>query len=181
VPELPYQYVGAPRRFFYLLLRGGVVTLVGLAGSATLRGEGAAVVGVVRDAAGAPVAGASVEPRGKERALPPLVTGGDGSFAFDPLGESGGTLTVRAPGFASASRPWSAADAGGLAIVLDRQGPTEAVTVTASRGEARLGDTAARVTVFDRDALRTTAAPTIDDTLRQVPGFTLFRRSTACP
>ncbi len=133
--------------------------------------------GVVRDSAGAPVPGASVEPRGGKRVFPPVVTGSDGFFAFDPLGETGGVVVVRAPGFANAERPWSAAATEPLSIVLDAAGPREVVTVTAARGETRLGDTAARVTIFGRDELRATAAPTLDDALRQVPGFTLFRRS----
>lgn len=40
-----------------------------------------------------------------------------------------------------------------------------------------LGDTAEDVDVVTRRALQTTASPAIDDALRQVPGFTLFRRT----
>jgi outer membrane receptor protein involved in Fe transport len=53
----------------------------------------------------------------------------------------------------------------------------EAITVTATRTEERLGETAASVTVLGRQELETTAAVTLDDALRQVPGFTLFRRT----
>jgi outer membrane receptor protein involved in Fe transport len=52
-----------------------------------------------------------------------------------------------------------------------------AITVTATRTEARLADTPASVVVLNRAALESTAAATLDDTLRQVPGFTLFRRA----
>ena len=51
------------------------------------------------------------------------------------------------------------------------------ITVTATRTPARLGDTAASVTVLSAEELAATAAPTLDDALRQVPGFSLFRRS----
>jgi outer membrane receptor protein involved in Fe transport len=54
---------------------------------------------------------------------------------------------------------------------------TEELTVTATRTERRLGDTAASVAVLSSADLRATAAPTLDDALRQVPGFSLFRRS----
>jgi outer membrane receptor protein involved in Fe transport len=54
---------------------------------------------------------------------------------------------------------------------------TEEVTVTATRTERRLGDTAASVAVLSPADLQATAAPTVDDALRQVPGFSLFRRS----
>ncbi|MGZ7078773.1 MAG: TonB-dependent receptor plug domain-containing protein, partial [Thermoanaerobaculia bacterium] len=53
----------------------------------------------------------------------------------------------------------------------------ETITVTATRTPAPLGDTAASVAVISQQALATTAAATVDDALRQVPGFTLFRRS----
>jgi iron complex outermembrane recepter protein len=49
--------------------------------------------------------------------------------------------------------------------------------VTASRGEARVADTPASVAVVPRAALDATAAPAVDDALRQVVGFSLFRRS----
>src|SRR6059036_3423495 len=51
------------------------------------------------------------------------------------------------------------------------------ITVTATRKETRLSDTPASVVVVDREALARTASPTADDALRQVPGFTLFRRA----
>src|SRR5437762_13234156 len=49
--------------------------------------------------------------------------------------------------------------------------------VTASRTETRVSDTAASVAVLSNEDLSTTAALTVDDALRQIPGFSLFRRS----
>ena len=50
--------------------------------------------------------------------------------------------------------------------------------VTATQTKTRLSDTPASVVVITRQAtMQTTAASTTDDALRQVPGFTLFRRS----
>lgn len=54
---------------------------------------------------------------------------------------------------------------------------SDELTVTATRTERRLGDTAASVVVLSTEELAATAAPTVDDALRQVPGFSLFRRS----
>src|SRR5258706_8160204 len=51
------------------------------------------------------------------------------------------------------------------------------ITVTATRRETRLSDTPASVVVLSRETLASTAAATVDDALRQVPGFTLFRRA----
>jgi outer membrane receptor protein involved in Fe transport len=54
---------------------------------------------------------------------------------------------------------------------------SDEVTVTATRTEQRLGDTAASVVVLSSKELAASAAPTVDDALRQVPGFSLFRRA----
>lgn len=71
-----------------------------------------------------------------------------------------------------------------LALALQTSPPTEPaaevtdeVTVTATRTERRLADTAASVVVLSSEELEATAAGTVDDALRQVPGFSLFRRS----
>ncbi len=54
---------------------------------------------------------------------------------------------------------------------------SDEVTVTATRTEQRLGETASSVVVLSSEELAATAAGTVDDALRQVPGFSLFRRS----
>ena len=53
------------------------------------------------------------------------------------------------------------------------------VVVTATRMERRLEDVAADVTVLTRADIEQSAAQTVDDFLRQVPGFNLFRRSSS--
>ncbi len=53
----------------------------------------------------------------------------------------------------------------------------EEVTVTAERRTERVSDTVASVSIVSGDDLRAAAALTLDDALRQVPGFSLFRRS----
>jgi outer membrane receptor protein involved in Fe transport len=136
------------------------------------------ISGVVRSVEGAPIAGAEVRVLSGGQPLAEVIAAVDGTFAFEPpAGQREGTLVIRAAGFAVAERPWSIEAQGPIAIVLARTRLREDVTVTASRGETRLGDTAARVIVMGEDDLRGTAAPTLDDALRQVPGFSLFRRS----
>ena len=63
-----------------------------------------------------------------------------------------------------------------LAFIL-AQTVSQEITVTATRTETRIADTPASVVVLSGDALDSTAAPTLDDALRQVAGFTLFRRT----
>lgn len=67
-----------------------------------------------------------------------------------------------------------------LAILLSADANAQLrdeITVTASRSRTRVAETPASVVVLSDDALEATAAPTLDDALRQVAGFTLFRRS----
>jgi outer membrane receptor protein involved in Fe transport len=53
----------------------------------------------------------------------------------------------------------------------------EELTVTAARAPTRIADTPASVAVLPQAALRVTASGFLDDALRQVVGFSLFRRT----
>src|SRR5438093_2564311 len=55
----------------------------------------------------------------------------------------------------------------------------EPVVVTVTRIEQKAGDAPASVTVLTRDDIQHSASQTVDDILRQVPGFSLFRRSSS--
>ena len=55
----------------------------------------------------------------------------------------------------------------------------EQVVVTATRTEQRLKDVPANVTVLTKEDIKQSAAQTVDDLLRQIPGFSLFRRSSS--
>ena len=138
--------------------------------------EAQLVSGRVVGPSGGPIAGAEVRPSSTAGALPAVVTDQDGAFAFSPGLVREGRLVVRAPGFGEREVSWSVAAVEPLTIALAAS-RVEEVTVTASRGPTRLEDTASRVVVLSRDAIAATPALTVDDALRQVPGFSLFRRS----
>jgi outer membrane receptor protein involved in Fe transport len=53
------------------------------------------------------------------------------------------------------------------------------VVVTVTRFEQRVEEAPAAVTVITREDLRQSASQTVDDLLRQVPGFSLFRRTSS--
>lgn len=55
----------------------------------------------------------------------------------------------------------------------------ETVIVTATRLPERLGESVTLASVVDRRSLDRSPSLTLDDTLRQVPGFSLFRRSSS--
>ena len=136
------------------------------------------LAGVVKDQSGAPVAGARVSLHaGKYQSS--QSTGADGRFDFRNLPSPAGELSIEAQGFAPVKRPWKAPPAGRmtLAIILKPAPLTQQVTVTASKVAMPLSKTSADVRIVGRRELASTAAVTLDGALRQVPGFTLFRRT----
>lgn len=136
------------------------------------------VEGVVTDQAGAPISGAEVSFNSKAFTAT-QTTNTEGQFVFAAVSSDKGTLAVRARGFAAVDRAWSADDttAARLNITLAPAPVSEEITVTAERTQTRVSDTAASVVVLSTEDISTTAALTLDDALRQVPGFSLFRRS----
>ena len=55
----------------------------------------------------------------------------------------------------------------------------ETVTVTPSRSEERLGNIPASINILDREDIRNSPAVVADDVLRQIPTFSLFRRTSS--
>lgn len=138
--------------------------------------------GVVVDENGSPVAGASVTlstSEGGGMLIDSEKTDAEGRFVFHGLPPRVFQLNVTAEGFGKFERTWKEGEWKGeaLRVVLAPPALSEQVTVTASRAETRLGETAASVVVLSSDELESTAALTPDDALRQVPGFQLFRRT----
>lgn len=127
--------------------------------------------GKVVDSTGAAIVGARVELAGTD---PPraAITDKTGRFFFGGAPFMG-PLRVSAAGFATRDVVLNAAE---MEIVLVPAAAAE-VTVTASRTEATLMDVPASVNVLDSKELRATPALAVDDALRQVPGFSLFRRT----
>lgn len=138
----------------------------------------APVTGVVRDSAGGVVPGAIVIARTSAGSEQRTVTGLDGRFTISlptPF-----DLTIRVGGFAEHTQAIAAPTAGTpLEIVLIPGGISQQVTVTATRGEQRLGDVPASMTVLNREEIRQSPAIMADDLLRQLPQFSLFRRSSS--
>jgi outer membrane receptor protein involved in Fe transport len=138
------------------------------------------ISGLVLDASGRVVPGAMVIVQPASGAARQSVTGPDGRFTVDAPGTPGAELIVRAGGFAESRQTLqSAAGQGTLEIVLSPAGVSETVTVTATRGEQRTGDLPASVSVLTRDDIRQSPAVVADDVLREVPTFSLFRRTSS--
>lgn len=140
------------------------------------------IEGVVLDQNGSAVDGAVVLVSASALKIQ-AKTDDNGRFRFDFAPIAILTLKVTAKGFAQFERKVDTRvsrtieDVTNLRIVLTTASVSEQVTVAATRTETRIGETAASVVALDPEDLKTTAALTLDDALRQVPGFSLFRRS----
>jgi outer membrane cobalamin receptor len=133
--------------------------------------EAARVAGIVVDASGAPVAGARVT-----AGTATVTTGDQGTFELTtPDGAT--EITATADGFAPVTMT-VAGDSDNARLILRPAPLVDAVLVTASRGAARLS-TPSATTVVTSAELLTSAAGSLDDALRNTPGFSLFRRSSS--
>ncbi len=141
--------------------------------------EAGAVTGTVRDSGGGIVSGASIVVRvsGSEQRT---VTGPDGRFTASAPAAAEVSIVVRAAGFAE-TRQTIAPGARRLNvdIVVAPATVTEAVTVTATRSERRTGDVPASVSLLVREDIKQSPAMVADDVLRQIPTFSLFRRTSS--
>lgn len=135
------------------------------------------VTGTVEDPAGRPVPVAIVtfSSPGQEAKAP---TDTEGRFRVDWEGPAVVRVSAEARGFAERRQTVRLDEhREGLRIVLSPAAFAEQVTVTAAGREAPVGETAQSVTLLTGEELLSTAAPTLDDALRQVAGFSLFRRT----
>jgi outer membrane receptor protein involved in Fe transport len=129
----------------------------------------ATVTGTVVDATGDPVSEAQIL-SGSGDLL--ATTGADGKFSIPA---DAGTVSIEATHFAPAT------------MTIGRQAPLriqlvhpfENVTVTAYRSPLSSLDSPASTRILDTQTLRTAASLPLDDKLRTVPGFELFRRSSS--
>jgi outer membrane receptor protein involved in Fe transport len=162
---------------------GLVIAVVGLLALSTpassqKKSQALVIEGVVVDPNGDPVP-AAVITYSASALTTPVSTDNDGHFRFEALSTVSALLTIKANSFATTERKIYPATerVTGLRIVLSPALISAQVTISATRTESRLSETAASVVVVNSNDLKTTAAITLDDALRQVAGFSLFRRS----
>ncbi|MGB6875336.1 MAG: carboxypeptidase regulatory-like domain-containing protein [Candidatus Acidiferrales bacterium] len=138
------------------------------------------VEGVVHDATGASVAGAQVELRTDSYSAK-TTTSATGMFSFENVSGSSGTIIATAPGFKETQQSWNATSgtAVQLVIVLQPASVNQEVLVTAARTSTPIGQTPISDIQLTNTDLAATPALTLDDALRQVPGFSLFRRNSS--
>jgi outer membrane receptor protein involved in Fe transport len=135
------------------------------------------VTGFVRDSTGAAISGASVVLR-SAHSEKTAISGADGAFSFSGVTDSSGIIQISASGFAATKENWTA-DSGSLTVVLRPAGPNESIVVSASRSAMRLSEVPGSAILLSAADIAANPALTLDDVLRQVPGFSLFRRSSS--
>ncbi len=96
-----------------------------------------------------------------------------GEFTCEMNFEGNFLLTVRAEGFSILRQNFDNVQdfTKEYVLTLSPESLNEKVVVTANRTETRIGETAASVVSLSKLEIQTSAAPTVDDVLRQVPGF----------
>jgi outer membrane receptor protein involved in Fe transport len=129
--------------------------------------------GVVLDSTGAAVAGAEITV-GSSAGTARTLSSADGHFGIDNVTPPA-TVSVRSAGFTAQTSTWSGN--GEIKIVMRPEPVQQQVVVTATRTEAALGEVSASVSRISAEELRAAPELMLDQVLRQVPGFSLFRRS----
>ncbi len=106
----------------------------------------------------------------------------EGKFSFAELPAGKYLLRAEAAGFQPAAREVVlTADAASatLVVTLKVLAMSETVVVTETGTAEQLGDLPAHVTVLSAEEVSRSAALTVDDFLKRVPSFSLFRRSSS--
>jgi outer membrane receptor protein involved in Fe transport len=135
------------------------------------------ISGTVTDQTGAAIVGADVV-FSSGSLVSRQISDENGGFTFSRVPAGWGTVRISAPGFQVRSVDWRAG-MGALQIVLLPATAAEQVTVAANRTGMRVIESATTVTILSAQDLEATAAFRADDILRQVAGFSLFRRTTS--
>src|SRR6187401_2690708 len=135
----------------------------------------ASLQGTGRDATGAAIADAHLAAT-RPAGAPPCETtsAADGTFTLDCVSPPA-VVRIEAVGFKSVEL--TARDS--LHVVLMPASYTESVVVTASRAEGVTTSGAAPVSILASSDLALLPPAPLDDALKSVPGFSLFRRTTS--
>ena len=163
-----------------ILPRLALAVLSAIFVSVPVHAQGTRVEGTVHDSLGALVANAKVELHAQSYSATAR-TSSAGTFAFEHVPASSGTIAVSAGGLQSVERTWSAGTTASaeLDMILGPAPVAQQIVVTAARTPAPLGESPMSITDLTREDVQATPNLTLDDVLRQVPGFSTFRRSSS--
>jgi len=134
------------------------------------------ICGTVVDTDGALIEGANVSLIRDKRVVASTETNAEGKFECAIPGPGTLSIAVTSAGFRPTESILDPSTLSSVRVVLLPQSVAAEVTI-AARTTTSLSETAASVVQLDSHELNTTAAITLDDALRQIAGFSLFRRS----
>jgi len=139
------------------------------------------ILGTVSDAQNAPIPNAAVAISNQNKIIAQTVTDAEGKFSISLAAVlKNSSLKIMAKGFSIYEKDLHEFNLNApLTIVVQLQNLREEVTISITRTESRLSETPASIVVLNRETIEQTAAQTVDDALRQVAGFTLFRRGSS--
>lgn len=141
--------------------------------------QGVAISGTVRDSSGAAISNAEVTVQ-TGQFTSSTKTDSLGHFSVSPASEASGSVRVTAAGFSAQEQGWSAVSGPvQLTFTLHPLGASERVVVSATRTEMKLSETPGSAVLLTDQDLAANPALTLDDMLREIPGFNLFRRATS--
>ena len=142
--------------------------------SAVLRGK-------IVDERGETVAGAKVNISSNGGKISFCDVRAPGKFSCEILNDGDFTLEIQAEGFSILRQTIANTQdfSSELNFTLLPAAVREEVVVTANRIETRIGQTPASIVTVSRAEITASAGPVLDDTLRQVAGFSIFRRSSS--
>ncbi|MGH9678893.1 MAG: TonB-dependent receptor plug domain-containing protein, partial [Candidatus Acidiferrales bacterium] len=132
--------------------------------------------GTVVDSAGSAISGAKVEFQ-SGAVSKSTETDAEGKFALSNVSGSG-TVVVQYPGFATVSLSADASKSQvPLSVTLNPAPSVERIQVTAESPEDRITPVPTSQYSIPNQEIQASGSQSVDEILRQVPGFTLFRRS----
>src|SRR5215470_10560089 len=152
--------------------------LLVLAFASSLAAQTVVVRGTVHDASGAAIADARVT-IGSGTYASSTQADSRGDFSIPGVPVNVGTIEVSSPGFRTFRKAWEAGSGPEITtdIVLEAASAGEQITVSATRTEVRLSETPGSTVLLSTPDVSASPALRLDDVLRQIPGFSLFRRS----
>jgi outer membrane receptor protein involved in Fe transport len=141
------------------------------------------LAGRITDQRGDAISGARVVAVAGNQISHAATTDSNGRFAITGLPPGDYELRITAAGFSHQTRQVKVTTGleaeAAVDLALEVAALPETVTITPARVERRLDELPASVTVLDARDVSHAAAQTVDDLLRQVPGFSIFRRSSS--
>jgi outer membrane receptor protein involved in Fe transport len=126
----------------------------------------------VQDEHGLPIVGARIQLSNNSRVT---MSGASGCATVDA--DATGSVEITKEGFSRVSRPLTSESH--LVVVMQVAGSVESIEVTAARSPLALDASASSVRTVTGQQLQGAPGFTLDDRLRQVAGFQLFRRTSS--